>query len=385
MGGDWRIRIETIGVISNFQNYSRYYRSLFIFDCMVSGSDADFDSHRPTSTRHSTSKSSSSNSKSKSSGKSNSNKAVNGNKRSGSSQQASNVKKPESPTKTGLNKAAPAFFPSNYKQTITDTNRKRGSVPNSPEPSDNEEEDKNDKNDDNDDYYTDSEDDDYEFEEDIDKYEAKLREQEEMEYAKKYENKPKEYKIIDKLMRHKLGSKFGLKSGDIPKYIIDTFNTFCKEKKVITLNIFYLEKYFKDFSDLIMNTVERDNKETGWVENPYSSKNTMYGSLFDIFDNITTLEIQSTKHDGFPSYSFNLMSLLSAVELKASFKEIIIKATWEEGQKSDGKRSWIYTMWHTSPLGAVKKLLKDSQCDITFRKSKNSVGNYEDLLVIYRV
>ena len=97
------------------------------------------------------------------------------------------------------------------------------------------------------------------------------------------------------------------------------------------------------------------------------------------------LLIQSTKYDGHPSYSFSLMALLGAVELRASFKEIIIKATWDEGEKSDGKRSWIHSMWHTSPLGAVKKLLKDSHCDIKFKKSKNNIGYYEDQLVIYRV
>ena len=98
MGGDWRIRIETIGVISGFQNYQRYFRSLFIFDCMVSGSDLDDKKDvRPSSAKAS---------KGSSKGKS-----TNGNKRPGSPTKSSGGSKPSSPTKSSqLNKVCALFL-----------------------------------------------------------------------------------------------------------------------------------------------------------------------------------------------------------------------------------------------------------------------------------
>ena len=91
MGSDWRIRIETIGVISGFQNYQRYFRSLFIFDCMVSGSDLD--DKKDVRSRPSSAKISKESSK-----KSTTSKAANGSKRL--------LSKPSSPPKasTPLNK-----------------------------------------------------------------------------------------------------------------------------------------------------------------------------------------------------------------------------------------------------------------------------------------
>ena len=272
----------------------------------------------------------------------------------------SGAKPIKAPTKsTGLNKAAPAFFPSSMKQNgttktskskpkIVTNNKKRASPKASEQPT---------------------------------------ATPPTTTKSPREEKKSEEYDIIDRLIHHKLGEKL-VKKGEIPRYILETFNAFCKEKKVITLNLFYLDRHFKEFEDLLMNRIEKDTHKTAgtpWQDNPFSKKNTLHGRLFGIFDNVNKLVINSTKYDGFPSYSFSLMSLLSAVELKASFKEIIIRATWDEANKSDGKRSWIYTMWHTTPLGAVKSLLKDSGCDIKFKKSTNSIGLLEDVLTIYRV
>eukprot|EP00483_Globobulimina_turgida_P009283 UN09302 len=95
------------------------------------------------------------------------------------------------------------------------------------------------------------------------------------------------------------------------------------------------------------------------MPNPYSNKNTFKCGLFSLFENINKLVIYSSKYDGFPSYSFSLMSLLSAVEFTSTFKQIVIKATWH-----DGKHSWIHTMFHASPLTTVKTLLHENKCKI---------------------
>jgi len=200
------------------------------------------------------------------------------------------------------------------------------------------------------------------------------------------QEKSKDYKIINALIDHKLGINF-IKKGEFPKYIIDAFNAFCKEKKVITLNLFYLDKNFKEFTDLIMHKIEVDPYKTAntpWQPNPYSNKNTLLPRLFEIFDNVNKLIIYSTKFDGFPSYSFSLMSLLSSIKFRSTFKEIVIKATWEEPTKEKGERSWLYTMWHHSPLSAVKAMLEESRCKISLRKQINNIGHWEDWLVIDR-
>merc|ERR1711920_317279 len=122
------------------------------------------------------------------------------------------------------------------------------------------------------------------------------------------------------------------------------------------------------------------------MPNPYSRKNTFLSSLFLLFDNMQKLVIHSTKIDGHtPSYSFSLMSFLSSVEFeKSSFKEIVIKATWDESHVENGKRSWLHTMWNQSPLGAAKALLKENGCTIALKKNKNNLELWEDWLVIDR-
>jgi len=196
-----------------------------------------------------------------------------------------------------------------------------------------------------------------------------------------------DYRIIKALIDDKLG-KNCIKKGSVPSYIVNAFNVFCKEKSAITLNLYYLDKNFKQFADLIMNKIEVDTYKTmgtPWMPNPYSLKNTLLPQLFCLFDNIQTLNIVSTKFDGFPSYSFSLMSLLSCVEFESStFKEIVIRATWDEPNAMNGKRSWLHVMWKQSPLGAVKQLLKENRCKIALRSQKNQIGLWEDWLVIDR-
>merc|ERR1712157_716527 len=41
IGGDWKIRIETIKIFETKQNFGAYFNAFFIFDCIVSGWDID--------------------------------------------------------------------------------------------------------------------------------------------------------------------------------------------------------------------------------------------------------------------------------------------------------------------------------------------------------
>merc|ERR1712176_1191781 len=122
--------------------------------------------------------------------------------------------------------------------------------------------------------------------------------------------KSADYEIIKNLIDGKLG-KQRINRQHIPRYVMNSFYTFCKEKKVVRLNLFHLDKNFGEFADLIMHKIEVDTYKTmgtPWMPNPYSRKNTFLSKLFLIFDNVQKLEIYSTKFDGFPSYSFSLMS-----------------------------------------------------------------------------
>eukprot|EP01084_Bolivina_argentea_P307464 531452_1 len=41
IGGDWKIRIETVKLIHTKENFIQYFNALFVFDCMCNGSDMD--------------------------------------------------------------------------------------------------------------------------------------------------------------------------------------------------------------------------------------------------------------------------------------------------------------------------------------------------------
>eukprot|EP01083_Nonionella_stella_P008121 23452_1 len=49
MGGDWKIRIETICIMHTKQNFKYYFDSLFLFDCMCNGYDIDNHTVQPGS------------------------------------------------------------------------------------------------------------------------------------------------------------------------------------------------------------------------------------------------------------------------------------------------------------------------------------------------
>lgn len=194
---------------------------------------------------------------------------------------------------------------------------------------------------------------------------------------------------LKELIDHKLGQRIRNKEErmEIPRYVIDAFNLFCRRKKIITLNLFFLDRNFGELHDLIMTRIEPDLAsimDTPWMPNPYIIKNVLQERLFTIFDNVSKLVIHSSKYDGFPSYSFSLISLLSRVEFRSAFEEIVIKATWDEPTKSDGKRSWIYKMWQASPLESVKEILAENRCTISIKKHQNNTNHWEDWIVIKR-
>ena len=390
IGGDWKIRIETIKILNTKQNFHKYFNALFIFDCIVSGWDVD-----KTSNINKDATSAAKYDKSDIVPKEIKIKPI------AQRMQKRLLSPKEDEASFDLDNSEPLQLDQPSTSTTTNSKKRRASTMNIITP-----------------LQFDSIDDAANKQKNGKKRRAstmsikpmmdynktsltinaqsikdtKITFLKELKLEKK-KKKPKtvqhseDYKIIKSLIDDKLGKQW-IRKGQIPKYIVNAFKTFCKEKKVITLNLFYLDKNFKEFADLVTNKIEVDTYKTmgtPWMPNPYSLKNTVLSQLFSIFDNVNKLVINSTKFDGFPSYSFSLMSLLSCVEFESStFKEIVIKATWDEANDAKGKRSWLHTMWNQSPLGAVKQLLKENRCKIMLKKRKNSIDLWEDWLIIDR-
>merc|ERR1712130_196252 len=74
------------------------------------------------------------------------------------------------------------------------------------------------------------------------------------------EVRSEKYLILKELIDHKLGQRIRNKEErmEIPRYVIDAFNLFCRRKKIITLNLFFLDRNFGELHDLIMTKIEPD-------------------------------------------------------------------------------------------------------------------------------
>jgi len=217
---------------------------------------------------------------------------------------------------------------------------------------------------------------------------------------KKSKEKSESYKILKNLMTHKLRGTARDKYG-VPRFVVDVFCAMLERRRELTLNLLFADVYFNEFSDLLFKSVEADlasTVDTPWMPNPYRTANCLRASVLELFGELQSITIRSSKFDGFPSYSFSMMSLLSELEASSAvafftrsvYAEIRVVATWDEQdgvdeKKEKARRSWIYKMWQAAPKETVRKMLAENGCKIRIDKEKNRNGLWEDWLVIDRV
>merc|ERR1712013_582348 len=210
--------------------------------------------------------------------------------------------------------------------------------------------------------------------------------------------KSESYRILKSLMAHKLKGTARDEQG-MPRFVVDVFCAMLERRRSLTLNLLFADVYFGEFADLLFKSVSADlasTADTPWQPNPYRTVNCLRASVFSLFSAVQRITIRSTKFDGFPSYSFSMMSLLSELESECAvafftrsvFAEIRVVATWDEQtekEKEKARRSWIYKMWQAAPKETVRKMLADIGCRIRIDKQKSGNGLWEDWLVIDRV
>eukprot|EP01084_Bolivina_argentea_P025579 47571_1 len=184
----------------------------------------------------------------------------------------------------------------------------------------------------------------------------------------------KDLKIIAKLVSGK--------DNVFHTYIHDTFELFCITKAQITINMYFLDSYFKKSNHLLFSSLKEDRQSN---ETNNNSKNVLNTLIFDLFKNVTKIIIYTTSNEWgrFKTYSFSLISFLDVISsdssLSSSWKEIKIIAVIKHNN------SWINKLWSPSSAQIIgrynaKKLNIYKQKDL----SQNYVGHSQDILVIKR-
>eukprot|EP01084_Bolivina_argentea_P038061 70380_1 len=118
------------------------------------------------------------------------------------------------------------------------------------------------------------------------------------------------------------------------KYVYDTFECFCRNKKKISLKFDELVSADQEIVNLIMHNIEAGYDQKGEFE----QTNLFRKQLFDIFPNLQTVVLQ-TSCGPYEFYSFSLFGLLKLIH-STQFKQIIIKARYTE--------NWITSLWSSS-------------------------------------
>merc|ERR1712228_604067 len=111
----------------------------------------------------------------------------------------------------------------------------------------------------------------------------------------------------------------------LPPFICDCFEAFTQNKKQINLNVLYLEEYGdKRFNDLLFHSLHKVEYKKEFPRNDDDPRNLVRSEMLSIFPNVETLIIQSTGNNGYDSFSFSLMALLSHVLNQCNLNQIII-------------------------------------------------------------
>ena len=117
-----------------------------------------------------------------------------------------------------------------------------------------------------------------------------------------------QYKIVNKLINHKLGIKYN----HFNQYINDTFNAFCNDKDTITIDLRWINRFYKSFSSHFVSNKNKSLLQFDGIASLYHNCHTIitvnqqgsyvisiigqyYQSLLSILDEINKTKLQCIK------------------------------------------------------------------------------------------
>eukprot|EP01084_Bolivina_argentea_P150987 263599_1 len=172
------------------------------------------------------------------------------------------------------------------------------------------------------------------------------------------EARPGDKKILSSLLKWKLKQKTKLKFN---KYIYNTFDCFCQNKREISLDLHALSKANGKMVNLILDKNDLPRKQ-----------------IFDIFENAKHIVIQSSDYNGWISYELPLLKLLSLLE-SISFEQVIVKTTRGLFEPD----SWISSLWLSSSWRNIREKYTEKNFNISMKQVKLKCTK-EDWLTIER-
>ena len=112
----------------------------------------------------------------------------------------------------------------------------------------------------------------------------------------------------------------------LPSFICDCFQAFTQNKKQIIFELYYLNEYGdKRINDLLFYSLDKRWYSEEIKRKDDDQSNLVRTKFLSLFPNCKTLIIQSTREDGYSSFSFSLMALLNVIS-QCNLDEIIIKS-----------------------------------------------------------
>eukprot|EP01084_Bolivina_argentea_P157565 274553_1 len=203
-----------------------------------------------------------------------------------------------------------------------------------------------------------------------------------------------DFEILSKLMSNKLGNT----CFQFDPYITNSFEIFLNRKTEISIEMVWLDKYFKNLTNLIMNDVmsfdinflhtelitqkdsiskSKDFSLFDLMMNSKTNCNLLKQQTFQLFPNIKKVTLYTTCGPQNSTYVFSLLSFLSVIEsCKPSVKIITIK---ESGTQTRRNPFWLLEMFSLSIKQAYNKqnweieltihrLLLGNECELTIRR-----------------
>ena len=165
--------------------------------------------------------------------------------------------------------------------------------------------------------------------------------------------------IVSQLMDHALGRSC---NDNIPIYIHNIFDKFCKDITEVTLNIRHLDEHCKNICDLIMYPLKKLNTPKNDDNNKKDRKNInlFRKELLVLFPNLQIINIHTYSNYG-RYYSLSLIDLLSIIDAASYSNSIIISAKINYGDNC------VSTVWNKKS-SMIRDRFSAKQWTISYRK-----------------
>eukprot|EP01084_Bolivina_argentea_P195247 335003_1 len=204
----------------------------------------------------------------------------------------------------------------------------------------------------------------------------------------------RDYTILNNLMKQKLCEK---EYNKYPKYINDTFQAFTQYKTQIVLNMHYMYLWFDKLRELIMYKITaQPTKESN------DKCNLFKDVLFRLFKNVNHIIIHTSRNPltGYKEYPFNILSLLSLIDLCVKLNRKDMKITinalhkysrkyntdWARVDWKHEDTSWIYKKWNKS-YKEIIYAFNEKRWQISFEETINGIERKmrQDTFVITKI